>query len=290
MTLHFGIRPFEFQDFIGMIGEKGKLDISSVSYVDVVKDSLQNKFDHFEVTGDLAYVLPGLLSKDVINQLTEFKNRNKLSCSVHLPLWAIELSSPNNHIKNASIKCLVDTIEQTRELDPICWVIHATGALISEFSRLQLPHYAKSFMTGMFASTAQKSLEQIIDQTNISPRKLAVENVEFPFREMEECIEALDLSVCFDTGHLLAGYSGEWEGGVIDFFDTYHDRIVELHLHDGKIPRIDHIPLGEGDLPVQETIETLLEVNFAGPIVFELDLDEVEKSMMYIKENVPGAL
>ncbi|MFX0124681.1 MAG: cobamide remodeling phosphodiesterase CbiR [Candidatus Hodarchaeota archaeon] len=289
MALLFGVRPFEFQDFVGMI-ETGKLNISSVNYVDVVKASLQDKFRHFEVTGDLAYVLPGLLSSDVINQLTEVKIQNNYSCSVHLPLWSIELASTNNYIKNASIKCLVDAIELTRKLDPICWVIHGTGALISEFTNINLPSFAKSFMTRMFASTAQESLEQIIDQANISPRKLAVENVEFPFREMEECIETLDLSVCFDTGHLLAGYSGEWDGGIIEFFETYHDRIIELHLHDGTKPRIDHKPLGECDLPVQVLLEKLLEVNFTGPIVFELNLDEVEDSMIYIGKNIPEAL
>ena len=289
MGLCFGIRPFEFQDFIGMI-ETGKLDISSLNYTEVVRNSLQNKFQHFEVTGDLAYVLPGLLSNDEINHLAEFKNRNKYTCSVHLPLWAIELASPNEYIKNASIECIVEAIEQTKILDPLCWVIHATGALISEFTRIQLPSFAKIFMTRRFASTAQESLEQIIDKTNISPRKLAVENVEFPFREMDECIEALDLSVCFDTGHLLAGYSGEWNGGVLDFFETYHDRIIEFHLHDGKKPRIDHKPLGEGDLPVRKLFEKLLEVDFTGPIVFEVDLYEVEKSMAFIKENIPEVL
>lgn len=288
MALLFGIRPFEFQDFIGMI-EKGKIDISRVNYTDVVKDSLQEMFTHFEVTADLAYVLPGLLSEDAITQLTEFKNRNNYTCSVHLPLWSIELASPNEHIKNASIKCLVDAIELTKKLDPICWVIHATGAVISEFVTIQLPDFAKSFMTSVFTSTAHKSLEQIIDSTNIPPRKLAVENVEFPFREMEECIETLDLSVCFDTGHLLAGYSGEWEGGVIEFFEMYHDRIVEFHLHDGMKPRIDHKPLGECELPVNELLKKLLDTNFQGPIVFELSLDEVKKSMDYIHEILPEA-
>ncbi|MFX1517405.1 MAG: cobamide remodeling phosphodiesterase CbiR [Promethearchaeota archaeon] len=289
MVLLFGIRPFEFSDFIGMI-EQGKIDISNVNYVQVVKDSLQDKFTHFEVTADLAYVLPGLLSEEVINQLTELKKQNKYSCSVHLPLWSIELASPNEHIKNASIECLVNAIELTKKLDPICWVVHATGALISEFGTIQLPDFAKSFITSVFASTAQKSLEQIIDLTDISPRKLAVENVEFPFREMDECITTLDLSVCFDTGHLLAGYSGEWGGGVIEFFEMYRDRIVEFHLHDGMKPRIDHKPLGEYDLPVNELLGKLLDTNFHGPIVFELNLDELKKSMDYIQEIVPEAL
>ena len=289
MALRFGVRPFEFQDFTRMI-VKGELDINNVSYIDVVRTNLQDEFQHFEITSDLAYVLPGLLTTNVVNQLKELKTNRNYSCSVHLPIWSIEPVSPNVLIRKASVKCLIEAIELTRQLDPICWVIHATGALISEFTHINLPSFAKTFMNDHFASTAQESLNQIIDQTNISSRKLAVENVEFPFRKMEECLENLDLSICFDTGHLLAGISGDWEGGVIDFFETYHDRIVELHLHDGTSPRIDHKPLGKYDLPVREFLGYLLEKKFSGPIVFELDSDEVNESMDYIRANVPEAL
>ncbi len=289
MTLNFGIRPFELEDFFRMI-EQGKLDITKCNYIDVLLASLQDNFRHFEVTADLTYVLPGLLTIEVIQQITEIRMKNNYSCSVHLPLWGIELASPNSYIREASINCLVEAIKLTKQLDPLCWVIHATGSLISEFTRIEIPSFAKMFMNNMFASTAQKSLEQIIDRTKISPRKLAVENVEFPFKAMEECLESLDLSICFDTGHLLAGYSGNGEQGVVDFYDTYHDRIIELHLHDGKNPGIDHKPLGHYDLPVKELLSKLIERNFSGPIVFELSPEEVKESMIYIKKHVPQAL
>ena len=289
MVLTFGIRPFELEDFFRII-EQGQLDITKCNYIDVLSASLQGQFRHFEVTADLVYVLPGLLTIEVIQQLKKIKAENNYSCSVHLPLWGIELTSPNDYIRNASIKCLVEAIKLTQELDPICWVIHATGALVSEFTRIDIPDFAKMFMNNRFASTAQESIKRIIDSTKISSRKLAVENVEFPFKAMEDCIESLDLSICFDTGHLLAGYSGVWEQGVVDFYDTYHDRIIELHLHDGANPKIDHKPLGQFDLPVKELLFKLLETKFSGPVVFELNPNEVKESMIYIKKHVPEAL
>ncbi|MHA2297482.1 MAG: cobamide remodeling phosphodiesterase CbiR [Candidatus Hodarchaeales archaeon] len=283
MTLLFGVRPFDFSDFIGMI-EKGQLDISRVNYVDVVKATMQEEFKHFEITSDLAFVLPGLITENTVHQLKDLTSRNKYTCSVHLPLWGIELASPNSRIREASINCLVEAIELTKQLDPVCWVIHATGELASEFTRTDMPGFIKEYMTKQFSSTAQESLESIIDRTDIPSRKLAIENVEFPFREMEECLEILDLSVCFDTGHLLAGYSGEWENGVVEFFENYHDRIVELHLHDGTKPRIDHTPLGRYDLPVRELFDNLLEKKFPGPIIFELRIEEVRESMHFLKK------
>lgn len=292
MNLSFGIRPFDFTDFIQMIKE-GNLDISAVKYIDVVSSTFQQieaLFQHFEITCDLAYVLPDLLNDDVITKLKDFQTLNNYSCSVHLPLWGIELATPNLRIQKASIDCIVDAINLTKPLNPICWVIHATGAFVSEFTQINLPELGKVFLNQQLANLAKESLEEILIQTEIAPRKLAVENVEFPFDQMEECIEELDLSICFDTGHLMAGFSGYLDGGVLEFVEKYYNRIIELHLHDGRLPRIDHKPLGYFDLPVKELLNDLLERNFKGPIVFELNPEEVNESILYIKKNIPNAL
>ena len=156
MVLSFGIRPFELEDFFRMIGQD-QLDITKCNYIDVLLASLQDPFRHFEVTADLAYVLPGLLTIEVIQQLKEIKTKNNYTCSVHLPLWSIELASPNVYTRKASLECIVEAIKLTKQLDPLCWVIHATGSLISEFTRIEIPSFAKMFMNNMFASTAQKS-------------------------------------------------------------------------------------------------------------------------------------
>ncbi len=169
-------------------------------------------------------------------------------------------------------------------------MIHATGAFVSEFTQINLPELGKVFLNQQLANLAKESLEEILIQTEIAPRKLAVENVEFPFDQMEECIEELDLSICFDTGHLMAGFSGYLDGGVLEFVEKYYNRIIELHLQDGRLPRIDHKPLGYFDLPVKELLNDLLERNFKGPIIFELNPEEVNESILYIKKNIPNAL
>ncbi len=292
MPLNFGIRPFEFSDFISMIGE-GTLNVTQVDYCDLVASSFNrndNLFQHFEVTCDLAFVLPGFFDSKTMQRLNEFRIKNDYTCSIHLPLWGIELASPNTFIRQGSIDCMIDAIEMTKILDPICWVIHATGSLVSEFTQMNLPEIGKQFMSNHFANTAEESLNQILETTQIGTRKLAVENVEFAFRNMEDCLKNLNLSVCLDTGHVLAGYSGKWNNGVLEFIDNYFDRIIELHLHDGKFPRIDHKSLGNYDLLVPDLLNELLKKKFEGPLVFELSPEDVEESLAYIQTTVPKAL
>ena len=79
------------------------------------------------------------------------------------------------------------------------------------------------------------SLRKVLNRVGISPREIAVENVEFLFKYSWRVIRDLNLSICFDTGHLLVGYSGEYT--IMNFLQRYWDRIVEIHLHYGYVER-----------------------------------------------------
>ena len=70
------------------------------------------------------------------------KKKEKLTYSVHLPLWGIEPAAFSGRIREGSIQAFVDCIELTRPLDPLCYVIHPTGAPTVEFITMGLPELA----------------------------------------------------------------------------------------------------------------------------------------------------
>ncbi|MBK5114019.1 MAG: sugar phosphate isomerase/epimerase [Candidatus Heimdallarchaeota archaeon] len=287
MALLFGNRPFDFTDFFSLIMD-GKIDLSNLNYLDVMKNSVEAGFKHIEITGDLPYVLPGLLTPEEIERLVEFKKKEKITYSIHLPLWGQEPAAFSEHIRDGSVRTFVECIELTKPLDPICWVMHPTGALTVEFLNMNLPDFTKGLIVSQFCSYAEDSIRKLIEYADIAPEKIAVENIEFPFESMEPIIDELGLSICFDTGHLLAGFSGEIS--VMDFIEKYIDRLAELHLHDGAKPRIDHKSLGKHDLPVRELLLELQKKNFKGPLVYELTLQDALDSMNYIKKHIPEVL
>ncbi|NHJ84866.1 MAG: sugar phosphate isomerase/epimerase [Asgard group archaeon] len=283
----FGHRPFDFNDFFKLV-MNGKIDFSNLNYIDVMRNSIDAGFKHIEITGDIPNVLPGLLSPNEINQLVEIKNEEEITFSVHLPLWAMEPAAFNEHIRDASITAFIDCIELTKPLDPICWVIHPTGALTVEFMNMNLPDFAKELIASQFCTFVEESISKLLTKIDIPSKKIAIENIEFPIKKMAPIIEKFDLSICFDTGHLMAGYSGKI--GVIEFINKFSNRLVELHLHDGAYPRIDHKALGKHDLPVIELLSALNDRSFQGPLVFELSLDEAKESMQYIRNHIPEVL
>jgi len=287
VALLFGKRPFDFSDLFGLIMD-GKVDLANLNYIDVMKNSVDAGFKHVEITGDLPYVIPGILTPEKIKRLVEFKKKEGITFSIHLPLWGMEPAAFSEHIRDGSVATFVDCIELTKPLDPICWVLHPTGALTAEFLNMNLPDFAKGLIINQFCTYTEDSIRKLLEKADIAPKKIAVENIEFPFELIEPIIEELGLSICFDTGHLLAGFSGDIS--VLDFVERYFDRIAELHLHDGASPRIDHKPLGTHDLPVRELLLELHKRNFKGPLVYELTLQEALESMEYIKEQVPEVL
>ena len=287
MTLLFGHRPFDFSDLFEMI-MKGEIDFSNLNYIDPMLKSVEAGFKHIEITGDLPYALPVILTKEEIKKLVEIKEERNLTYSIHLPLWGMEPAAFSHHIRDGSLKSFIECIELTKPLDPTCWVIHTTGALTVEFIHMGLPEIAQGFLLQQFQMHATEVITKLLEETNIPSRKIAVENIEFPFELMEETIEELDLSICFDTGHLLAGYSGKIK--IMEFVEKYYDRIIELHLHDGAFPKIDHKPLGKYELPTKELLNFLNKKQFPGPLVYELSLEEANESMNYIKKNVPKVL
>ena len=183
----------------------------------------------------------------------------------------------------------MDIIDAVEVLEPEVYVLHATGALAAEFYRMGIPDPAKSLVLKQFQGNSISSIKMILEETGLPSRKLAIETIEFPLDLTLEIAELLDLSICLDTGHILAGFSGPVT--MEDALAAVLPRLAEVHLHDSpdfmKTGELgygkDHQTLGTGDLNIKKLLKTLIDHDFSGPIIFELTVDEAEDSLDYLK-------
>lgn len=106
-------------------------------------------------------------------------------------------------------------------------------------------------------------------------------------------IENTDFTITFDIVHL--AHSG---GDILHFFECNKDRILNVHLSDYKKHifnaslrpmRFKHMPLGDGELPIETFISLLQKENYQGLLTLELhaDMSGVEKSMSVVNEVNP---
>jgi sugar phosphate isomerase/epimerase len=247
-------------------------------------------FSTIELNGDLSLIFPTAYSAENMKTLAALKSEHKLRYTLHLPLWSVEPSTPLDPVRKGSVDALVNIIQAVEPISPDIFVLHATGALAAEFYRMQLPPQAKAFALQQFQSNAMRSIESLLEKTGLPSRKCAIETIEFPFDLTLEIAEALDLSLCLDTGHILAGFAGPIS--IPDTIKACEPRLAEIHLHDSanslKTGKLgygkDHQTLGTQDLDCADFIKRIRAINFSGPIIFELSLAQAQKSLTYLEK------
>jgi sugar phosphate isomerase/epimerase len=285
--MRFGIMDMQIGALIPseLSAETARGYITGFDHVALVQELYTQGFNPIELGGDLTLFFPQAFNPPTIERLGDLKEVEGLAYTVHLPLWSVEPSTPLVPVRHGSVHAVTDIIQATLPLDPEMYVLHATGALAAEFYRMPLPDSGKAFLLRQFQQNAYQSLETILSETGIPSRKLAIETIEFPLDLTLELAEHLDLSICFDTGHVLVGFSGP-----LDFFEALElclPRLGEVHLHDGPSQGPehtigygkDHAPLGTGDLDVGRLLNRLRDVDFTGPVIFELTVEEALESL-----------
>jgi sugar phosphate isomerase/epimerase len=162
----------------------------------------------------------------LVSDLWRLGKTYALTYNVHLPT-DLALTHPDGQARGRSCRILKAFVTALTPLNPTVYVLH-------------LPPPDK-FQPGRdllsWQRTAGKSLEQILT-TGLPPRRLALENLFFPFEWLTPLVAEFDLGVCLDIGHL-ALQEADLEG----FLGHHGHRIVITHLHglwDGK----DHGSLG----------------------------------------------
>lgn len=298
MSLRFGITALDFQSTAQQILVDGIPDFSRLNIIDTIRDVAAEGYSVLELSLDAKYILDSFFTPTSIDQLLVLKDELGLSYTVHLPFWSIELATFNEPVRQGSIKSLIECIKLVEPLVPESYVLHATGCLAAEFSDMPYSKKMVRLICSLLSGFSMQSIEDIITETEIKSRSLAIENCLFPFDITRELIDDLDTSICFDTAHLITRMSG-YES-VMDFYRDHKDRIIEIHLQDGvyheyngTMAREDHLPLGRGimgDAVLMEFLMHLVKDQFRGPIIFELTKDEARESLEYIKKVVPRAL
>jgi sugar phosphate isomerase/epimerase len=296
--MRFGIMTMQRNTLIppGLSPEETLAHVATFDHADLARRLFVHGFDPIEIGGDMALFLPQTMAPPAIERLAELKASTGLTYTMHLPLWSVEPSTPLAPVRQGSVRALVDAIQATSSLEPEVYVLHATGPLAAEFSSMDLPALAKGFLLRQFQSHARESIQTLLAETGIPSRRLAVETIEFPLDLTLELAEELDLSICLDIGHVLVGFSGP-----LDLFEALElclPRLSEIHLHDGpwQGPErklgygLDHQRLGAGDLDVGRLLDRLAEVGFAGPLIFELTIEEALASLDVIRALRPEVL
>jgi sugar phosphate isomerase/epimerase len=211
-------------------------------------------------------------SPEEIRELSFLARAYSLTYNVHLPS-DISVSDPISSKRREAIETLNRVIALTSHLRPSTWTLH-------------LPFDRAEGTPGVieeWRACNREGLLELLKISGISARSLSIETLFYPFHWIGDVVRALDLSICFDIGHLMI------KGvDVVALYAKYADIISTMHLHgvcehskpehgvcrkggidsgEGKL--IDHVSLDRLSPERGEALFTLLR-QFTGVVSVEV--------------------
>ena len=283
MKLNFGATTIAIT---GWITDSSDPELARKQRIETVRKLVQDdQLQAIELTLDLALFYPHIYNLSFYNAIAELQNELGFSVSIHLPFIWLDCSSLNEDIRLASIDSIRKIIKITSSLNVKSYVLHLWGITSMNITRLGAREEKENLILSAFRNQARKSLEALTN--SFEPNKLCVETLIYPdFSFILPTIQEMNAGICLDVGHMAFK-----ETTPIEFFKKHHNRICEIHLHDAikvqdvnKVRTKDHLPLGAGDVPISDFLQTLQQFKFTGNIIIENNNpSDLAKSIKYLK-------
>jgi sugar phosphate isomerase/epimerase len=186
----------------------------------------------------------------IVHNFKEFKEllpSYDLHYSVHAPICDINIASISDPVRKASVKETVDTIKAANKLGIDRITVHPG------LSSMSVHGIESRYLA--FAKESMKELESASQEYGIT---VAVENMpEMYFflgrnaSELAEIVDGTGLTICFDIGH--ANTTGQIDAMI----DTFGDRISNIHIHDNKGTKDEHLTIGKGAIDFKSVLSKL---------------------------------
>lgn len=225
-----------------------------------------------ELNGDFTVLYPHVFGEGYYRDVLRLQKELDFVCTLHLPFLWLDGASLAEPVREATVQCLSQVLEATRDLSIESYVLHLWGIWTSLLGTVQtMPAEDKQRLFDEILESAMRTLEEL--GSKVPPGQLCVENLErIPFELFAPLVEEQGTKICFDVGHLAV------QGGdPLKFLDRYWQMIGEVHLHDavtagksGPAAR-DHLPLGRGDMDYVGLMDELTRRGYDGVLILEVN-------------------
>jgi len=203
--------------------------------------------------------------------LARCKREHRLSYSLHTPLDA-SLASLDPERRAAGVAAVLSAIDAAAPLEPENYVLHI---YLGDGERAPRPSDLDAWR-----ERATRSLREVLAH-GVASRKLCVELLDYDFAWIEPVVEALDLSIALDIGHLVR--DGRDELAELERY-LPRTRIIQWHGTDpsGRDHRsLVHYPRSQA----RELLRTLAARAFTGVLTLEVfDAAELDSSRARLSE------
>jgi sugar phosphate isomerase/epimerase len=217
-------------------------------------------FDYAEIGIEGSEGNPEIINKRK-DEIAKLLGRFRQKPIGHTAYW-IDLASDYDYIRHAWILEAIREIKTARKIGI---------ALINFHANLNGMFYGKR--RKLVLDNLIKSLREIVNQGKKHKVQIMLENVPLSngihnIDEFKYIIDNVDtLFVHLDIPHAFT--SGGMES-IIDYINTFREKIIHIHWHDNHGNRDEHLPIGEGFIDHQKAVKALKDIDYDRTITLEV--------------------
>ena len=201
-------------------------------------------------------------------------NSYNLEYTIHAPFMDVNIAALGSKSRASSMEQIRDSIDLANEIDAKVVVVHP--GLIPFLAR-EMPEEIYKVANNSIKELGKYSKDLGVN-TTIENMPAFESMIYQDMTRLNETLVELEMGMTFDIGH--AHHSG------ISPDEMYFDSIKHIHAHDNMGDDDSHLPLGEGNIQLNDIINTFEKKNYDGIYMIEVnDKDSIKKSLKYLKNN-----
>ena len=205
-----------------------------------------------------------------------------LKPTVHAPIYDVNLASLNHRIREASIKCILESFHFARRIDAEIIVVHA-GHLPRDYPERLFPLAQKNALDSLkqLAQEAGKFGILVGLENNAKSKNHVMIKGKDEHLALIQEVNSSNLKMVLDIGHAnLFGASLE------DYIKSVSSYLCEIHLHNNFGEKDNHSSLDNGEIDVKNLIELIKKSDLSIPLILEMDkMEDFEKSFDFLLQE-----
>ena len=195
------------------------------------------------------------------NEITRLLEKFKQMPICHTAYW-IDLCSDYDYVRNAWILEAMREIRTVRELgiDLINFHANLNGMFYGEKRKNLLDNMVKS-LTEIVRYAEKLKIRVMLENVPLSNGVHEVVEFKYIIDNVPSLLVHLDIPHAFTSGGMKS---------VLDYINTFTDKIIHIHWHDNHGRKDEHLPIGEGLIEHEKAVRTLKDIGYNRTITLEV--------------------
>jgi len=195
------------------------------------------------------------------NEITRLLEKFKQMPICHTAYW-IDLCSDYDYVRNAWILEAMREIRTVRELgiDLINFHANLNGMFYGEKRKNLLDNMVKS-LTEIVRYAEKLKIRVMLENVPLSNGVHEVVEFKYIIDNVPSLLVHLDIPHAFTSGGMKS---------VLDYINTFTDKIIHIHWHDNHGRKDEHLPIGEGLIEHEKAVRALKDIGYNRTITLEV--------------------